>query len=498
MSRKALPGMVRHHKRWRVQKAVPPALQAHFGTSRFFLTLEERDEVAAYIAARPILAEWQTMLVEAKLNPKKAATLRWRQVYNRNRTVQTPQAAINLDDIAIRVLQRLGGVPAPIMNEVIVAKAGQIEQAAQTLGPASVTELRQIVGQVAIKTPFTKYLCRDENKPEQPSFEEYATTKKGQPYHPDSMRNIKQDVRMFEAEVLIPQGLGLEDMDGENARLINQTWLEELGKKKGIGTAQGKASHLSLYWQWMAGRLDQDRRPLVKNKFGNPFKGLKASGAKPETVPPYQPEDICRVVRTIQDYAIGVVLHLGRRYKPDLYTGMWQSFLIAAFTGMRRASVALLLKSDIREVAGCLVIHCPEETGKTIAGERDIPVHPIIRPLIEYLMANARPDGRLFVVREKGGGWSVALGKLITRMGLDAKLHPYHSTRHSFSVMLDGIDTKVLDNLMGHVVKNRARGHGPGKYGTPSEIKILMKGIMQLKYPGITPAILQTDRTSKR
>lgn len=57
----------------------------------------------------------------------------------------------------------------------------------------------------------------------------------------------------------------------------------------------------------------------------------------------------------------------------------WQIAALALYTGMRREEIAQIELTEIRSN----LIHIPE--GKTESAVRDVPVHPIIRPLVKYL-----------------------------------------------------------------------------------------------------------------
>jgi integrase len=113
---------------------------------------------------------------------------------------------------------------------------------------------------------------------------------------------------------------------------------------------------------------------------------------------------------------------------------LWPLSAIGAYTGMRREEIAQLLVSDVTE-DGALVVR----KGKTQAAVRRIPIHPVLKPLIDQLIASTA-DGYLIPGLLTGGRDAQCghyLGKRFTNLrrdsGLDSPLTVFHSFRKAMA-----------------------------------------------------------------
>lgn len=152
---------------------------------------------------------------------------------------------------------------------------------------------------------------------------------------------------------------------------------------------------------------------------------------------------------------------------------------LAAYTGARREELCALKVEDVS--VGWIVIR----DAKTDAGNRDVPVHRAIAPLLRKLIGR-RDTGYVFddLASNQYGNRGDALGKRFTRLkaglghGPDKTLH---SIRHTFAHILRerGVVESLVSDLMGH----RVAGMTFGRYGRAGSRKLLPGALAQLRYP---------------
>lgn len=113
---------------------------------------------------------------------------------------------------------------------------------------------------------------------------------------------------------------------------------------------------------------------------------------------------------------------------------LWTLCAMGAYTGMRREEIARLTVADVAE-DGALVVR----EGKTAAAVRRIPIHPVLRPLVDRLIMTTN-DGYLIPGLLTGGTDSKRghyLGKRFSnirrKLGLDSPQTVFHSFRNALA-----------------------------------------------------------------
>ena len=266
----------------------------------------------------------------------------------------------------------------------------------------------------------------------------------------------------------------------EAVRAADRT--EALGEavpRLSMKTAKRHFSALSQLWVWLA------PRDHVGN---NIFRGFAFPGTRPSRHArnDWSPADLERLFASSW-YAPGVDLDSARRWLP----------LVAMFGGLRLEEIARLRPSeDVVDIGGVsafrIQAHPDGWTPKSEAGERIVPIHPV---LVEFglldLVARRRTEGaaRLWPeLRPKGpdakltSDFSRRFGKLKDGLGI-GRTTTFHSFRHSVSTILRNTETPEawIDAVLGH--EGEARSTGSSVYLKAIGIQNLARTVRAIAYP---------------
>jgi integrase len=187
----------------------------------------------------------------------------------------------------------------------------------------------------------------------------------------------------------------------------------------------------------------------------NPFarKGRLAKDSTKGTVKrrPWTPEEIEKLLN-------------GLPHKGDL----WSLSVLALYTGARIEELCGLEVKNVRDDRLCIV---PERGTKTEAGMRDVPLHPILRPLVRELAKNST-DGYLISGLPVGGEddkrsheASKRFGRARRKLKLDDPRIPFHAFRNTFANALEraNVPASTAKLIVGHKRQDLTYGHySPG------------------------------------
>ena len=218
------------------------------------------------------------------------------------------------------------------------------------------------------------------------------------------------------------------------------------------GTIRNYLSGIRGYWEWMLAH------EYVLG--ANPFAGHRQKKAPKSDRTGFKPRDVVRLVTHAE----------GDKPLQNLIR-------IAMYTGARRESICSLVVSEIENVDG---IECFHFDDKTDAGNRLVPVHSKLRPLIADMIKSSDKDGFLFhnMIPNKWGNRSDAIGKRFsnakTKMGFGKEL-TFHSIRHTVSnLFLNGkVEEFIAADILGHEKPTITYG----LYGGISEVKLKQEAL---------------------
>ncbi|XRG82027.1 tyrosine-type recombinase/integrase [Salinisphaera sp. SPP-AMP-43] len=219
---------------------------------------------------------------------------------------------------------------------------------------------------------------------------------------------------------------------------------KRLSEGGAVRTIRRELSGARGYWNWLSRRLD-----IIDSEKRSPFDGVnlpKQSTKKGKQRVAYTQREAVSLLRA----AVA---------KPDPMLG--DLIRLAMFTGARIEELCSLPANAADLELGVLKIR----DAKTNAGNRDTPIHPMLRPVVERLKADTTDDYLLPGLKRdnKYNKRSNALGKrfsnLKTREGFGAN-HDFHCFRMSLNTMLlnAGVQDAVVKDIVGHEQEGMTRG----------------------------------------
>ena len=213
-------------------------------------------------------------------------------------------------------------------------------------------------------------------------------------------------------------------------------------------TIKKALSYLAGYWEFL-----RDHKGIVNAELNNPFKEIKLPkiNSKDEQATkrlPFSVEDIKR----IHDHLLNVTF--GNNVKMQ-DKALFATFLLAIYTGGRIEELVRMTVDAVDIEKETLSI-----TGaKTTAGNRIVPIHPKLLPLINDLVEDAQRTQRLYLINtnsknmygNRSDPLSKRFGRLKTALGYDSR-YVFHSIRKTVVTLLEqaGVPEGTTADLVGH------------------------------------------------
>lgn len=149
--------------------------------------------------------------------------------------------------------------------------------------------------------------------------------------------------------------------------------------------------------------------------------------------------------------------------------GLWFP-VVLYYCGARREEIAMLDRSDVRQVQGVWVFEIrpegEERTTKT-GLSRLVPLHPDLIDLGFLEFVESRTDKILWSglgdsIEGRGGLWSRHFKKYLIEIGVSQTIKPAHGFQHSFATLMreSGIDEPVYRSIMGHSKNTQTSEYG--------------------------------------
>lgn len=201
----------------------------------------------------------------------------------------------------------------------------------------------------------------------------------------------------------------------------------------------------SVFWKW-ASKYDTKWREEYKG-LASPFDGhdlpqLRGRVAKEAKRKAFEREDI-------------PMLYAAALAKRD--SNLATLIKLAAYTGARIEELCQLKVDNIILVDGVSCFDIVDS--KTVAGIRQVPIHPTLTDIVKQLMQGSQ-DGWLLPIKTKNmyGIRSDALSKRFGRLKKElgfGPLHVFHSIRHTVTTSLHqaGLPLSTVQQLIGHETK---------------------------------------------
>ncbi len=240
------------------------------------------------------------------------------------------------------------------------------------------------------------------------------------------------------------------------------------GRDKGLSdaTRNRHAATLQALWEWANERGYAEGR--------NPFDGHRARLRAGVNVKGYRPWEADELVR----------LFTPGPNRADLRDVM----LVALYSGMRLDEIAGLTWGNLREVEGILVFDIRD--AKTPAGERFVPIHPLIQHLFttevkKDLAARVWPG---FNPEGPGKKAGADAGREFTRfkqsLGFTDRAKAFHSFRKNAVAQWEA--ASVPETEVAQIVGHEKKGITFGVYGRGVSIRRKAEIVAMLDYPDLT------------
>lgn len=285
--------------------------------------------------------------------------------------------------------------------------------------------------------------------------------------------------------------LGAKPIDTQEAKLTKlSAYLSETGKPldfdsvaaflntlEGL-TSKTKRQYLlagNVFWKW-AVKYDTQWREHYKG-LASPFENhdlpqLRGREAKEAKRKPFEIEDLPK-------------LHAAALAKKD--TILAATIQLGAYSGARIEELCQLKTENIILVDGVSCFDIVDS--KTVAGIRQVPIHPALAAMVQQLVKDSE-DGWLLPIKTKNmyGIRSDALSKRFGRLKTELKfgpLHVFHSIRHTVTTCLHqaGLPLTTVQQLIGHETKTVTLDvYSQGLSATQK-----LEAISKIAYPELQP-----------
>jgi integrase len=407
------PHLIQQRRVWFVRVVVPMDVRAILLKSIFKVTTKETDIHRALLVAAPIIAAIKQTIADARAGTASPVEMRAEALAARYRELSGPEAErFKLNEVVKFVLQETGrelhAYAADLVPQNHIAFPNEETHGAR--------QVRIITGKA---TPFLEHL---------------EPWKAAVTVSPKTRDEYESAIREFAARVTHP----IEDLTQAHV----QYWVDGLlnaDEDDGLDakTVSKKLSGLRNYWGYMSLRGPVERG----RKIFNDLDVRNRTGHVSIKMARYLPQDVVRLWRAAEASGNEPLANMIK---------------IAAYTGGRREGIACLRVPDIKvdPDTGVRFMHT---SGKTDAGDRDVPIHKAIAPLIDRLVGQAGSDGYLIpsAADNQYGIRGTLLGKdfslLKSRLGFGED-HNFHSIRRTVTHMLETAECPegVAKDIVGH------------------------------------------------
>jgi len=249
-------------------------------------------------------------------------------------------------------------------------------------------------------------------------------------------------------------------------------WIESRRRDVTAATVQRETSGLRSFWQWLRSHGE------VKDDAPDPFSGHKFQDRRKRV------DEARREAFTPEE---AEKLYAAALERPK--DGLTLAALVAlgAWTGARREELVALRVNDVALSGNKSGDWLTIRGAKTSSGNRTIPAHPAIAPLLKRMVGD-RTTGHLFanIEVDRFGRRGDLIGKKFTAIKQKLGFPPektFHSLRHMFvqQVRALGVPEDLVADLVGHKLASITGA----RYGTAeARRKLLPAAVAQLSYPG--------------
>lgn len=414
---------------WIASFDIPVALQPVLGRRRFKASTKTRDRSRAREVAAGLEAQWRAEIRRAdeELHGLGGDVAKWRRVY-----LTAPAA--ERDGVAERIRDEAA--------DLVMVRA--IARGIHTLDHPELGELEHAAQQFVQKATSAAVATSEK-------VEQFLATQRLQPKTIDlKRRNIRALAKKF-------------PFTGDVTQRSVQGWVEErLAAGVSPKTLVRDLSDVRGYWRYLKTLqlVPENTAPFADLTF------TRRAGPGDEKRRPFDPADLPKLH--------AAALARDDRQLADLITlGQWTGARIEELCSLQTQSVA----DDFTwfDIVGA----------KTEAGNRRVPVHPTLKPVIRRLVEGST-DGFVLsgLTLNKYGDRSNAIGKRFGRLKRDIgfdSTHVFHSIRKTVATLFEnaGVPENVAADILGHEKPTMTYGH----YSGGASLATKAEAVAKLVYP---------------
>jgi integrase len=432
------------------QLKVPKDVQRVIGKTAFRRTLKTRDKLKAQYRAIPLVQQWKAEIKTARLPP-----------VERLKTLFTAERAS-----IIELEQEIAkpSLPRAKHAELVEIKASIesiIEQ--DILAAHGAMDSQELSTEQLIESQATYMLATGQTTP----FLEHLDA-----YLEDSQ--VEQKTKLGKrAQITLYAKTAPLVSDATHGTV--RAFIRTLSKDQCLAnkTIKTYLSTLAVYFEYL--RVEVSAVPQDRI---NPFKGQKLPEvnrklAAKEKRRSFTVEDTLKLEAKLRTKAMS-------NKADDQDRVLYDVFIFAIYTGARREEIGQLtvdsVKHDIIVIADA----------KSPAGNRSVPLHSKLRPLVARLTAGAKGSDFLFrkLTTGKFGDRTDAIGKRFgrtkTALGYDGR-YVFHSLRKTVATRLEqtGVLENVASDILGH---EKAATLSYGLYSSGTSIEQMRSAVESIDY----------------
>lgn len=446
--------LMKRRQTWYVRVRVPPSLQEAVGTDHILKSLQTRDYVEACLRRHAVVAE-----IKARLDSLRNA--------QRGPVELSSVQELHSQSKEIRQQLEVGAMDPETAGDAWSAaldfhlKQYPVDDTGRPDADEQTVKAIRDMGRVALDPMiYTLDMAAESHLAEA-----------AQRVRKQTLNARRRRIEAFRS--WLDHDADLRDITREQAGRYVTDVLTRQGRAP--KTTQDTLSDLSAFFQWCVDRGRADT---------NPFAGLSRTvrGTQRGTREKAQSKR-----REWTRAELQTLLSSVDRSHP-----IWVMSVLALYTGMRVNEIAETRIEDVHSTH----IHVPE--GKTESSVRDVPLHPVIRPLVASLKAEAaevaakakkgQDTGYLVPNLNRGGEdnkrshcFSKAFGYHVRRkLGIADTGLVFHSLRKNFSRALE--EAGVSENLAQQIVGHKKQSMTYGLYSQGVSLKALQEAVDKVSY----------------
>ena len=432
------------------QLKVPKDAQQFIGKTAFHKTLKTRDKLKAQQRAIPLVQQWKTEIKIARLPPVERLTKQFEAQRASIRQLEQELEKPSLPQAKHVELTELKSLIENIIEEGILAAQG-------------VSDSQELSTEQLIESQSTFMLATGQTTP----FVEHLDA-----YLEDSQVEQKTK-QMKRTQIMDYAAMAplISDATHDTVRMF----IRALSKDRGLAnkTIKLHLSSLAVYFEYLRvefSAVSQDRI--------NPFKGQKLPEVNRKTAAKikrmaFTVEDIQKLEAELRNKALS-------NNADDQDRALFDVFTFAIYTGARREEIGQLtvdsVKNDVVIIADA----------KSSAGNRSVPLHSKLKPLVARLSIGAKGSDYLFrkLTAAQYGHRTDAIGKRFgrtkTALGYDSR-YVFHSLRKTVATRLEqaGVLENVASDILGH---EKAATLSYGLYSSGTSIEQMRSAVETISY----------------